>query len=178
MRSFCLAVMLLFSLPAASQDLPALFDEGMAAVEAAGRAEGDRRDELLDEAIAAFREMLVADPALVRVRLELARAFFLKGEDRLARRHFERVLAGEVPREVAANVRTFLIQIRARRRWDLHAGFRPGAGHQHRRHLGREGHLHQRRGRAAAVHPRRRGPDDVGHRRFDLDRWGVPGPAP
>ena len=94
MRSFCMAVMLLFSLPAASQDLSALFDEGMAAVEAAGTAEGDRRDELLDRAIAAFREMLVADPALVRVRLELARAFFLKGEDRLARRHFERVLAG------------------------------------------------------------------------------------
>ncbi len=123
MRSFCLAVMLLFSLPAASQDLSALFDEGMAAVEAAGTAEGDERESLLDEAIAAFREMLVADPALVRVRLELARVFFLKGEDRLAKRHFERVLAGEVPREVAANVRTFLIQIRARRRWDLHAGF-------------------------------------------------------
>ena len=53
----------------------------------------DRRDELLDEAIAALRSMLVRRPDLVRVRLELARAFFLKGEDRLARRHFEQVLA-------------------------------------------------------------------------------------
>ena len=122
-RSFCMAVMLLFSLPAASRDLPALFDKGMAAVEEAGTAEGDRRGELLDEAIAAFREMLVADPTLVRVRLELARAFFLKGEDRLARRHFERVLAGEVPAQVAHNVNLYLAQIRARRRWDLHAGF-------------------------------------------------------
>ena len=116
-----LAVMLAF--PAASQDLDALFRDGMAAVEAAGTAEGDRRDGLLDEAIASFRTMLVADPALVRVRLELARAFFLKGEDRLAKRHFEQVLAGEVPQAVAYNVRRYLAEIRARRRWDLHAGF-------------------------------------------------------
>ena len=39
-------------------------------------------------AIAAFRAMLVRRPELVRVRLELARAFFLKEEDRLAERHF------------------------------------------------------------------------------------------
>ena len=67
--------------------------------------------------------MLIADPGLVRVRLELARAFFLKGEDRLARRHFERVLAGNVPPPVAANVRRFLAQMRARRRWTAHFGF-------------------------------------------------------
>ena len=120
-----LAMVLAMSLafPAASQELPALFDKGMAAVDAAGRAEGDRRDELLDEAIASFREMLVADPTLVRVRLELARAFFLKGEDRLAKRHFEQVLAGKPPAPVVLNVNRFLFQIRARRRWDLHAGF-------------------------------------------------------
>ncbi len=122
MRSFCLAILLLFALPAASQDLPALFDKGMAAVDAAGRVEGARRVELLDEAIAAFREMLVADPTLVRVRLELARAFFFKGEDALARRHFEQVLAGRPPAPVVLNVNRFLAQIRARRRWDLHAG--------------------------------------------------------
>ncbi|MCY4497331.1 MAG: surface lipoprotein assembly modifier [Rhodospirillaceae bacterium] len=95
----------------------------MEAVEEAGTAEGDEREELLDEAIASFREMLVADPALVRVRLELARAFYLKGEDRLAKRHFERVLAGGVPGNVAANVNRYLAEIRARRRWEMHAGF-------------------------------------------------------
>ena len=116
-------MVLLFALPAASQDLDALFDEGVAAVEAAGTTEGDRRDVLLDRAIAVFHEMLVADPRLVRVRLELARAFFLKGEDRLARQHFEHVLAGGVPPPVAANVRRFLAEIRARRRWSMHAGF-------------------------------------------------------
>ena len=80
-------------------------------------------DELLDQAIAAFRTMLVADPGLVRVRLELARAFFFKGEDSLARQHFEAVLAGGVPEPVAANIHAFLAEIRARRRWSLNAGF-------------------------------------------------------
>ena len=63
---------------------------------------------LLDGAIAALRAVLIDDPGLVRVRLELARAFFLKGEDSLARSHFERVLAGEPPPNVAANVGRFL----------------------------------------------------------------------
>ena len=123
MRVLCTALVLLFAVPAAAQDLPSLFEEGMQAVREADRAEGDRRDALLDEAIDSFRAMLVADPRLVRVRLELARAFFLKGEDRLAKRHFEHVLAGNPPLPVAYNVRHFLSQIRARRRWDLHAGF-------------------------------------------------------
>ena len=123
MRGVCVALLLLFALPAAAADPTALFREGMEAVEAAGAAEGDRRDELLDNAIAAFREMLVADPGLLRVRLELARAFYLKGEDRLAKRHFEQVLAGSPPPAVVLNVRRFLAEIRARRRWELHAGF-------------------------------------------------------
>ena len=123
MRSLFLAVTLLFALPAAAQELGSLFEKGMEAVEAAGTAEGERRAALLDEAVAVFREMLVADPSLVRVRLELARAFFLKGEDGLARRHFEQVLAGDVPAPVAANVRRFLAQIRARRRWTARFGF-------------------------------------------------------
>ena len=61
----------------------------------------ERRELLLDLAIAAYRVILINSPELLRVRLELARAFFLKGEDSLARRHFERVLAGGVPEPVA-----------------------------------------------------------------------------
>ena len=124
MRIIAFALALLLALPGAAQDLDSLFDEGMrAAQEATVAPDADRRDELLDQAIAAFRKMLVANPGLVRVRLELARAFYLKGEDPLARRHFEAVLAGGVPPEVAANVRAFLIEIRARRRWSFHGGF-------------------------------------------------------
>ena len=113
--------------PAQAQDrddLESLFQEGMtAAQEASVTPDEDRRDTLLDQAIAAFRKMLVADPNLVRVRLELARAFFFKGEDSLARRHFEAVLAGGVPEPVAANIHAFLAEMRARRRWSINAGF-------------------------------------------------------
>ena len=125
MRSLlCAALLLLLPLPAAAQDTSALFHEGMKAVEqAVVEQDEDRRDALLDEAIATFREMLVADPGLVRVRLELARAFFFKGEDSLARRHFEAVLAGGVPEPVAANIHAFLAEMRARRRWSINAGF-------------------------------------------------------
>ena len=82
----------------------------------------ERREALLNLAIASFRVILINSPELVRVRLELARAFFLKGEDNLSRRHFERVLAGSPPEPVIANVRLFLNQIRARRRWTMHLG--------------------------------------------------------
>ncbi len=101
-----------------------LFLYGLAAVGVAQRANRTEaeRDVLLDEAIAAFHAMLVRDPTLVRVRLELARAFFLKGEDDLARRHFETVLAGDVPEAVKANVGFFLAEISARRRWSFNMG--------------------------------------------------------
>ena len=123
MRSLAVAFILLLSLPVAAQDLDALFSDGMAAVEGAySETDDERRDVLLDEAITAFHAMLVVRPDLVRVRLELARVFFLKGEDGLARQHFEYVLAGDVPEEVKANVRLFLAEIRARRRWSFNLG--------------------------------------------------------
>ena len=83
----------------------------------------DTREALLDQAIGALHAILVRAPGLVRVRLELARAFFLKGENDLAQRHFEQVLAGSVPLPVAANVQRFLNQIRARKRWSFNLGF-------------------------------------------------------
>ena len=101
-----------------------LFLYGLAAIEAAqepGLA-GGRRETLLNVAIASFRSMLVHRPDLVRVRLELARAFFLKGEDSLATRHFEQVLAGKPPARVALNVNRFLNIMRARKRWSLRLG--------------------------------------------------------
>ena len=101
-----------------------LFFIGIAAIGASQRPGigEDSRDALLDEAIAALHAMLVGRPGLIRVRLELARAFFLKEEDRLARRHFEQVLAGNPPAGVALNVNRFLAQIRARKRWSVRVG--------------------------------------------------------
>ena len=109
---------------AGTVDASVLFALGVAAVGASEKPDvsEDKRDALLDEAIAAFHDMLVARPGLIRIRLELARALFLKGEDSLARRHFEQVLAGEPPAGVALNVQRFLAQIRARKRWSLSLG--------------------------------------------------------
>ena len=58
-----------------------LFHIGVAAVSASRRPglSGDARDALLDEAIAAFRAMLVGRPDLERVRLELARGILPEG---------------------------------------------------------------------------------------------------
>ena len=97
---------------------------GLAAIGASQEPEVPqaKRDALLDEAIGLFHAMLVRRPELVRVRLELGRALFLKGEDTLAQRHFEQVMAGNPPAPVARNVNRFLAQIRARRRWTFRVG--------------------------------------------------------
>ena len=109
--------------PALAQDQTAArFRLGMLAMEQSTRAEPEQRDALLDKAIAQFRAILVKRPELVRVRLELARAFFLKEEDRLAQRHFEMVLAGKPPAGVVLNVNRFLNAIRARKRWSVRVG--------------------------------------------------------
>ena len=105
------------------EDADRRFRMGLAAVgQAMALPEGDERDGRLDAAIAAFHSILVEQPGLVRVRLELARAFFLAREDSLARRHFETVLAGDIPKPVAANVRRFLNAIRARKQWSARFG--------------------------------------------------------
>ena len=110
--------------PGDTADAEALFLQGLAAIGASRRPglAAAERDALLDRAIAALRRVLISRPGLVRVRLELARAFFLKREDDLARRHFERVLAGKPPPNVAANVGRFLAEIGARRRWSFNLG--------------------------------------------------------
>ena len=110
--------------PAYGQDATGKrFRAGMEALNAAHAiADREARDGKLDEAIANFRAILVDRPELVRVRLELARAFFMKGEDTLARRHFEQVLAGEPPEPVVINIQRFLNIMRARRRWEANFG--------------------------------------------------------
>ena len=100
-----------------------LFGIGMRTLDEAGQADSDdAREKLYDKAIAAFRIILVNRPELIRVRLELARTFFLKGQDGLARRHFELVLAGGVPPSVAVNIHAFLNVMRARKRWTGYFG--------------------------------------------------------
>ena len=103
-----------------------LFLTGLSAIEASRRLPPEKANEklaLLDEAIAVLRAILIEKPGLVRVRLELARAFFYKEEDDLSRGHFERVLAGKPPKAMVANINRFLRIMRARRRWSAYFGF-------------------------------------------------------
>lgn len=74
-------------------------------------------------AITQLRTILIDHPNIPRVRLELARAYFLSGDDAGAQYHFERVLASDLPEAVIANVQIFLAQIRARRNWQIGFGF-------------------------------------------------------
>ena len=83
----------------------------------------EKRVALLNLAVAAFRSILIRRPDLVRVRLELGVAFYLKQEDALAREHFERALVGKPPPALVVNVTRFLINMRARRRWRGYFGF-------------------------------------------------------
>lgn len=74
-------------------------------------------------AITQFQKILIQHPDIARVRLELARAYFLSGNDDGAQFHFERVLASNLPESVMTNVQFFLAQIRARRSWSVGFGF-------------------------------------------------------
>ena len=80
------------------------------------------REGHLDLAVRTFHRLLIDRPDLLRVRLELAKAFYLQGKDDLARRHFEAALAGDLPSAVEANIRRFLDAIRARQHWQMRFG--------------------------------------------------------
>ena len=124
--------------------------------------------------------MLIDQPGLVRIRLELARAFFYKGEDGLSQEHFERVLAGNPPDPVVANVRRFLSQIRARRRWNMHLGFAVAPN----TNIGGTSNERTIYIFGAAVPPGCGVADDLRRGAVGVGRWGVPtplgtaGPAP
>ena len=70
------------------------------------------------EAIGRFRSMLARDPSLLRVRLDLALAYFQAGEDGRSAYHFRQALAAkELPEAVRARALAFLDRIRRRKAW-------------------------------------------------------------
>jgi tetratricopeptide (TPR) repeat protein len=83
-------------------DIQALFLKGMIAI-----AKKDNR-----EAIRIFRSILIDYPEAARVRLELARAFYLDKDYGNAMRQFQFALAGKPPPEVAANINKYVAAIR------------------------------------------------------------------
>src|SRR5262249_3619811 len=70
-------------------------------------------------AIKHFRAVLGRDGTLNRVRLDLAKAYFLKGDDAAAEHHFRAAMAQGVPPEVQHNISQYLDQIRRRKRLDV-----------------------------------------------------------
>lgn len=71
-----------------------------------------------DIAIRIFSAILAANPELVRVRLELARAYFQARQWSRARAEFFRTLSADLPEPVRKNVLRFIRQIDARRGFD------------------------------------------------------------
>jgi tetratricopeptide (TPR) repeat protein len=84
------------------RDIQALFLKGMIAV--AGK---NNR-----EAIRVFRSILVDHPDATRVRLELARSFYLDKDYGNAERQFQFALAGNPPPEVIRNINMYMASIR------------------------------------------------------------------
>ena len=112
-------------LPRDARAVDLLFETGMAmlgSAQSTHSSDASKREALLDASIAAFRAILTEHPDLVRVRLELAHTFFLRGRDSLARRHFEHALAADLPAPVVANINRHLAEMRARKRWGAHFG--------------------------------------------------------
>ncbi len=75
-----------------------------------------------DEAISLFRRLLVLEPDAERVRLELARAFFLKGDYQNADRQFRFARAGDIPDTAKENIDHFLGAISRLRTWTFDFG--------------------------------------------------------
>jgi hypothetical protein len=85
---------------------------GIAAIHAGRAAEG----------VLALERVLLAQPGHEGARVELARGYYLLGEDARAREEFEAALAAGPPPEVARVIREYLAAIRARE-----AKYRPTA---------------------------------------------------
>jgi tetratricopeptide (TPR) repeat protein len=72
-----------------------------------------------DTAISLFRRILVREPEAERVRLELARTFFLKGDYDNADHQFRFARAGNIDDAVKANIDHFLAAINRLREWTV-----------------------------------------------------------
>lgn len=72
-----------------------------------------------DTAISLFRAILVREPDAERVRLELARAFYLKGDYDNAERQFRFARAGDIDDAVKVNIDHFLSAINRLREWTV-----------------------------------------------------------
>ncbi len=75
-----------------------------------------------DAAIDEFRRILAVEPDRERVRLELARAFFLDADYDNAERNFKFARAGDLPPETKTTIDQYLAAIIRLRRWSYNVG--------------------------------------------------------
>ncbi len=75
----------------------------------------DMHDAAYDSAIHRFRRILVSQPDMVRVRLEMGRAYFQAGRYADAEHQFMYARAGNLPKPVRVNIDRYLSQIRQRK---------------------------------------------------------------
>lgn len=75
------------------------------------------------QAIAHFRSILVREPTALRVRLELARAFYMSHDYENAFRQFQFARAGKLPPGVSASIDRFVAAIRREKRWSYNFSF-------------------------------------------------------
>ena len=73
------------------------------------------------KAVFLFRQILARDPNLPRVRLELARAYFMMQSWSESRAEFVSVLSGDIPLAAKKNILRFINAIDARRGFDWSA---------------------------------------------------------
>jgi tetratricopeptide (TPR) repeat protein len=73
-------------------------------------------------AIDSFRRILATEPNRERVRLELARVFFVQGDYENAERNFRFARAGDLAPEVKANIDQYLAVISRLKRWSYDLG--------------------------------------------------------
>ncbi|MDR2770219.1 MAG: surface lipoprotein assembly modifier [Rickettsiales bacterium] len=77
-----------------------------------------------ESAIKYYYAIIKNNPAVARVRLELARAYFMNGDYQEAEFHFQFILAApDLPPEVAEKIGAFLALIRQRKNWTLDFSF-------------------------------------------------------
>ena len=93
-------------------DLEAIFLRGLIAV----------THKNYDAAIEDFRRILAAEPDRERVRLELARAFFLEADYDNAERNFRFARAGDLPPETKTAIDQYLTAIINLRQWSYSVG--------------------------------------------------------
>ncbi|TVQ37452.1 MAG: DUF560 domain-containing protein [Geminicoccaceae bacterium] len=120
-RVIFVLVLVAVASPAGAGEQAAIEQRFLAGLEAL--AAGDSGD-----AIRSFQAILAEDPTLHRVRLELARAYFVAEDWAAARREFVAVLSADIPDAVRANILRVLRQIDVRRGWSwtLDGGLRGG----------------------------------------------------